>query len=109
MYLELVTTSTAVQQSLANAYASSGRMEEIGLYMLALSSATIGFYGAVEPPDKCRALHEAHMKWLQLGIEALTEEMAAGQAVDSEKSRQFVQAAQAFVQSLSELGAEPPS
>lgn len=96
MYLELLTTVTAVQQDLANAYVASDRMQEVGLYFLAINYATAAFFDQVTPPPKCEHLHEEFLKWQKLGIKALSEEMEAGKSVNSQTSRLYAEASQKF-------------
>jgi hypothetical protein len=107
MYLELVTTVTAVQNDLANAYAASGRMEEIGRYFLVVNKTTIEFFKYVEPPDAMQDLHEAFVNWQECGAAALEEELDKGELIDDEISQRHVEASQAFAELLGKLTAPP--
>jgi hypothetical protein len=102
MYLELITTVTALQNGLANAYSSSDRMPEIGLYFLAMNQATVEFFKYVEHPKALGELHEAFMEWQTLGIVSLREELDPKQPVSEETSRAHIQASDAFAQALAE-------
>jgi hypothetical protein len=102
MYLELITTVTAVQNDLANAYASSGRMREIGQYFLVLNRSTIEFFKYVEPPKALENLHKAFITWQKCGAEALQEELETGKPNDSDAAKRHVEASQAFAQALAE-------
>ena len=102
MYLELITTVTAIQNDLANAYASSGRMEEIGRYFLVINKTTIEFFKYVEPPEALEDLHEAFVNWQTFGAEALEQELESGELAEGEVTERHVAASQAFAQALEE-------
>jgi len=102
MYLELITTVTAIQNDLANAYASSGRMEEIGRYFLVINKTTVEFFKYVEPPEALADLHEAFVKWQTFGAEALEEELDSGELAKGEVTKRHVEASQAFGEALEE-------
>lgn len=100
MYIELLTTVTAVQQDLAMAYTSSDRMREIGLYFLAINETTVEFFKYVEHPKKMKEVHEAFLEWQNLGIQALKEELEQTEPVESELTRRHVEASQRFSAAL---------
>ena len=102
MYLELITTVTAVENDLANAYASSGRMEEIGRYFLVINRTTVEFFKYVEPPEALKDLHQAFVTWQERGADALEEELDSGEPVDSETTKSHIEASEAFAAELSE-------
>jgi hypothetical protein len=103
MYLELITTVTAVQNDLANAYTSSGRMEEIGRYFLIVNRTTIEFFKYVEPPEAMQNLHKAFVTWQELGADALEQELETGELINNEATKKLVEASQAFAEALAEL------
>lgn len=109
MYLELVITATAVQRDLANAYTQSGRLAEVGQYFCALNLATVLFFEQIEPALECRELHDAFLNWQKLGREALEEELDAGEPVNSETSRRYVEASQHFANALATFAEEAQS
>jgi hypothetical protein len=107
MYLELITTVTAIENDLANAYASSGRMEEIGRYFLVINKTTIEFFKYVEPPEAMKDLHKAFVTWQELGAEALEQELETGELIDNETTKKYVEASQVFGETLAELTSAP--
>lgn len=100
MYLELITTVTAIQNDLANAYASSGRMEEIGRYFLVINKTTIEFFKYVEPPKALEELHQAFVTWQTFGAEALEAELESGELAEGDVVKRHVEASQAFAEAL---------
>lgn len=100
MYLELLTTATAIQQDLVTAYTQTDRLEEVGQYFRALNMATVLFFEQVEPPAAFRDVHAAFLAWQKLGQAALAEEIAAGEPVDTETTRRYVQASQEFTRAM---------
>ena len=100
MYLELLTTATAIQQDLATAYTQTDRLEEVGHYFRTLNLATLLFFEQVEPPAACREIHAAFLKWQKLGQEALAEEIAAGEPVDTDTTRRYLAASREFSQAM---------
>jgi hypothetical protein len=109
VYIELLVTATAVQRDLANAYAQSGRLPELGQYFRALSLATTYFFQQIEPAPEFRKVHDAFVHWQELGQKALGEELEAGEPVHSELTRQHLEASQQFADTLAELSGEAPS
>lgn len=103
MYMELVTTAAAVQNDLANAYTSSGRMRELGLYFLAMNQATVEFFKYVEEPEELSDLHQAFMKWQSLGIHALRQELELEGAGAEDVTENHIRAGQEFARALEEL------
>ncbi|HRV94636.1 MAG TPA: hypothetical protein P5526_20930 [Anaerolineae bacterium] len=100
MYLELLATATATQQDLATAYTQTGRLAEVGQYFRALNIATTLFFEQVEPPAALSEVHAAFLNWQKLGQEALAEEIAAGEPVDNDTTRRYVEANQEFAQAM---------
>lgn len=109
MYLELLTTATAVQQDLATAYTQSGRLIELGQYFRALNIATVLFFEQITPPPACEEIHNAFLTWQRLGQEALEEELAAAEPVDSETTRRYIEASQQFAAAMATFAAEEQS
>lgn len=109
MYLELLTTATAVQQDLATAYTQSGRLIELGQYFRALNIATVLFFEQITPPPACETIHDAFLTWQRLGQQALEEELAAGEPVDSEITRRYAEASQQFAAAMAAFAAEEPA
>lgn len=103
MYIELITTAVAMQRDMARAYSALGRTQEIGVYFLVLNSATKSFFERLSPPLPCNELHATFLEYLRTGVEALREELEAGEPRNSETSRQFVTASQAFSDALGSL------
>ncbi|MCB9079684.1 MAG: hypothetical protein H6631_18925 [Anaerolineaceae bacterium] len=100
MYLELLTTATAIQQDLVTAYTQTDRLAEVGQYFRALNMATVLFFEQVEPPAACREVHTAFLNWQKLGQAALAEEIAAGEPVETETTRRYVAASQEFTRAM---------
>jgi hypothetical protein len=103
MYLELLTTATAIQQDLATAYTQSGRLIELGQYFRALNIATVLFFEQIEPAPEFQEVHDTFLAWQKLGQKALEEELAAGEPVDSEITRRYVEASQQFAAAMAAL------
>lgn len=109
MYLELVMTAAAVQNDLANAYTSSGRLRELGMYFLAMNQATVEFSKYVDPPKELEGLHEGFVEWQSLGIEALRQELELAEDGAEDVTEAHIEAGQAFAQALEEFAASAGS
>jgi hypothetical protein len=103
MYIELLTTAAAVQNDLANAYTSSGRMRELGMYFLAMNQATFEFFKYVDPPKELVDLHKAFTDWQSLGVQALRQELELEDAGEEDVTERHIQAGQEFAQALEDL------
>jgi hypothetical protein len=100
MYLELLETELGVQGALASAYFASGRSREIGMLALATNSVARAFFEKVEPPVECVELHQSFLRWQELGIDALAEELKENPNSDTDLERRFAAAAEHFHQAL---------
>jgi hypothetical protein len=100
MYLDLVALAVTSQDGLARAYIASGRVMEVGFYLLAMTCANLVFFQQVTPPDEWRHLHEAFIKWQELGVEALQDTLDRGDAEESPMSRRYIEASQQFADAL---------
>src|SRR5438067_2172284 len=104
MYLELLTTSLAVQQNLVSAYSASGRLKEIGLYFMAVNHATAIFFDSLEPPESCRGVHSAFLKWQRLGMEALAGEVSEDdQGGQAKREQLHIEASEEMARALETL------
>lgn len=103
MYLELVTTAAAVQNDLANAYTSSGRLRELGMYFLAMNQATVEFFKYVDPPSQLEELHQGFLEWQTLGLQALRLELELEEGDDEQVTARHIEAGQEFAQGLERL------
>ena len=100
MYLELLTTATAIQQDLAMAYAQTDRPAPLGQYFQAVNMATTLYFEQIEPPAECRDVHETFLNWQRLGQAALNEELEAGEPVASDTALQFYEAGKQFTMAM---------
>jgi hypothetical protein len=96
VYLELLQTELGVQGTLCTAYVASGRSREVGMLALALNSVARAFFEEIEPPEACADVHRAFLRWQELGIDALAEELKDSRTSDGERGRRFAEAAGTF-------------
>jgi hypothetical protein len=100
MFIELLVISSAVQRDLLNAYEASGRIREVGLYMLVQNVATLNFFETITPPPNCQKLYEAYMKWQKLGVQTLEADLGGKAPTTPNLARDYEDSANAFARAM---------